>query len=204
LPRITPSPLNSVDAFVRTGIPTLCLAPGSAWATKRWPVSYFGELASAAVGRGFKVILIGGPDDIESGRIIAADHSDILNLIGNAKLLEAAYAIERSDLLIGNDSSPVHLATAVGTKSLVIFGPTVPQFGFAPPALAGDVIERELWCRPCTSHGSAECPVHTHDCMRDISPLAVLEKALSMLRLPILGIPFLGLHSTWNLPAESF
>ncbi|MFI5264903.1 MAG: glycosyltransferase family 9 protein, partial [Candidatus Kapaibacterium sp.] len=87
--------------------------------------------------------------------------------------------ISHSDLLISNDSAPVHIATATGTRSIVIYGPTVPEFGFAPPPDLGQIIQNEgLWCRPCASHGSNECPIHTHECMTSIKPEVVFQKAV--------------------------
>ena len=64
----------------------------------------------------------------------------------------------------------MHMATAVGTPVVALFGPTVRQFGFFPYRARALVLERELPCRPCSYHGGPACPLGHHRCLRDISP----------------------------------
>lgn len=189
LPRIQVTPEPRVDAFLAQHPNAICIAPGSAWATKRWPISRFVELASSIARTEQAVIVIGGPDDSRLGAAIydavteAGGHA--LDLTGKSTLLESAYAISRSTALVGNDSSPVHMAVAVGTPAVAIFGPTVPEFGFAPPAGSGIVVQHSVWCRPCTSHGSHECPIHTHECLKGVGVeevRAAIERLLAAKR----------------------
>jgi heptosyltransferase-2 len=83
--------------------------------------------------------------------------------------------IARAALLVTNDSAPLHLATAMGTPIVALFGPTVPEFGFGP-LRAGDVSlgMEGLQCRPCSSHGPLQCPLGHHRCMRDLTVEAVI------------------------------
>ncbi|HJS47025.1 MAG TPA: glycosyltransferase family 9 protein, partial [Gemmatimonadales bacterium] len=86
------------------------------------------------------------------------------SLQGTGALLAAAAAAA------AGDTGVMHMATAVGTPVVALFGPTVRQFGFFPYRARALVLERELSCRPCTFHGSARCPLGHHRCLRDISP----------------------------------
>lgn len=159
----------------------IAIAPGSAWPTKQWGYGKFRSLSLALIGEGFSVVLIGGKDDAQLGAFDSYDR--ILNAIAETSLSEAAGLIAASRLLIANDSAPLHLATATSTRSIGIFGPTVPQFGFAPPPELGSTIGlKALWCRPCTAHGSIACPIYTHTCMGEITVDHVLKEVLTSLR----------------------
>jgi heptosyltransferase-2 len=163
---------------------TVVLAPGSVWPTKKWGVLKFAELARALVARGVKVVLIGTLADTEAGeKILGIAQSDVVtNLIGKTSLVEAASVIASADVVVANDSAPTHIATALGTKSVVLFGPTLPSFGFAPPVELGIVVEvLDLWCRPCSPHGSDECPIHTHECMTSIRVKQVYDTVIEIL-----------------------
>jgi heptosyltransferase II len=148
------------------------LAPGSIWGTKRWP--YYPELA-ARLDR--MVVVVGGPDDVAlANAIAAAAPNRVVNAAGGLSLRESAALIQRAAVLVTNDSAPLHLATAVGTPIVALFGPTVPEFGFGPRR-AGDVTlgHAGLSCRPCSRHGPPRCPLGHHRCMRELSVDAVLE-----------------------------
>lgn len=176
LPRL--SPHGASDA--RTITPnTIALAPGSVWATKKWGDDKFVELADVLINEGKSIVVIGGSSEREVGeKIKMLDPQRVFDLTGKTSLTEAAGVIAQCELLIGNDSAPIHLATAVGTPSIVIYGPTIKEFGFAPPTGLSKVIEIEgLWCRPCTPHGSNTCPIYTHKCMKTISATEVAKIA---------------------------
>jgi heptosyltransferase-2 len=73
-------------------------------------------------------------------------------------------------VLVTNDSAPLHLATAVGTPVVAVFGPTVPAFGFGPRGARDRVVEHPaLACRPCSAHGPQVCPLGHHRCMQELS-----------------------------------
>ena len=90
-----------------------------------------------------------------------------------------AAGLARVDLLVSGDSGPAHLATAVGTPVLALFGPTSPaRWGPTPP---GRALSLGLPCAPCSNHGSARCPLGHHRCLRDLAPAVVLSAAREML-----------------------
>jgi heptosyltransferase-2 len=78
-------------------------------------------------------------------------------------------------VLVTNDSAPLHLAQAVETPTVAIFGSTVPAFGFGPRGPRDRVVEiAGLACRPCSAHGPPTCPLGHHRCMREIAVDRVL------------------------------
>ena len=160
------------------GVPFVALAPGSIWGSKRWP--YYPELAHRLAARGIPVAVVGGSDDAGLGSEIvaaagAAQRVTAISTCGRLTLRQSAALISQAAVLVTNDSAPLHLATAMGTPIVAIFGPTVPEFGFGP-VRAGDVSlgMAGLQCRPCSSHGPLQCPLGHHRCMRDLTVEAVV------------------------------
>jgi heptosyltransferase-2 len=157
------------------GAPFVALAPGSVWATKRWP--YYAELAARLSTR-IAVVVTGGPGDGELAAAIVAEcgHGRALDATGRLSLLASAALIGRAEALVTNDSAPQHLASAMATPTLTIFGPTVPDFGFGPLA-AGSLTagHQALACRPCDPHGPARCPLGHWRCMREQPPERIAE-----------------------------
>jgi heptosyltransferase-2 len=94
----------------------------------------------------------------------------VLNACGALSLRESAALIGRARVLVTNDSAPLHLAQAMGTPTVALFGPTVPAFGFAPLNAGDAALGLEgLACRPCSKHGPARCPLGHHRCMTELS-----------------------------------
>jgi heptosyltransferase-2 len=147
----------------------VALAPGSIWGTKRWP--YYQELTQRLASR-FRIAIIGGPDDTELAHAIAdVAGADAINATGRLGLLASAELIRRAILLVTNDSLPQHLASAVGTPTITIFGPTAPEFGFGPLAPHSMTLGVEtLPCRPCHHHGPRVCPLGHWRCMKELDP----------------------------------
>ncbi|HLP14618.1 MAG TPA: lipopolysaccharide heptosyltransferase II [Bacteroidota bacterium] len=155
----------------------IALAPGSVWNTKRWLPERFTGLAHALAHDGWAVFLIGGSEDEQLCRSIAAEasHKNIFLTAGKFSLLESAELLRRCKVLVSNDSAPLHLSVAVGTPVVAVFGATVPEFGFAPYGDINAVVEiKGLACRPCGIHGGHECPIGTFDCMKRIDVNGVL------------------------------
>ena len=178
-PRLHPTAddARAAGALLETGGVTgrfVALAPGSIWGSKRWP--YYGELARRLAGD-VPVVTVGGPEDAELGEEIRRTAEDggggrsVVNACGKLTLRQSAALIGRAALLVTNDSAPLHLATAMGTPVVALFGPTTPEFGFGPLA-AGDraLGLGALPCRPCSPHGPPNCPLGHHRCMRDLTP----------------------------------
>lgn len=177
---------GAVDRFLALhgaldgSLPLVALAPGSVWATKRWP--FYGALAQELRSRA-RVIVLGATEDASlATEVCAAAGSGALNAAGVFTLLGSAELIRRCRVLVTNDSAPQHLASAVDTPTLTIFGPTVPTFGFGPLARHSATMGlNELACRPCDRHGPRKCPLGHWRCMRDLAPRDVAARVLDIL-----------------------
>nr|MDQ6924992.1 glycosyltransferase family 9 protein [Candidatus Eremiobacteraeota bacterium] len=179
--------LAPVAELIGAGVPLVALAPGSVWATKRWP--YYAELG-AVLAREAVLVVVGGRGDAELGAAIVrvCPAGRVVDATGRLSVLASAALIGQAALLVTNDSAPQHLASAVGTRTLTIFGPTVPAFGFGPlaPGSATAGVD-DLACRPCDRHGPRVCPLGHWRCMRE----QPADRVLALLRgagmLPHLG-----------------
>jgi heptosyltransferase-2 len=98
---------------------------GQKLAKKIWPVKNFIELIKKIKNK-YRVILIGGKTDVGIGNKIA-ENIKVLNLIGKTSLKESAEIMRKADLIISNDSGPMHMASAVNNKIISLFGPTDPR-----------------------------------------------------------------------------
>lgn len=184
-PRVYPGPAerSAVDDVLgpnASGEPIVVLAPGSVWATKRWP--YFAELAHL-LRDDARIAVIGSEADRElAGAIIGATKGQAVDATGRLSLLASADLIGRASLIVTNDSAPLHLASAMNTPTIAVFGPTVPEFGFGPLADSSAVVGHDgLACRPCDRHGPQKCPLGHWRCMREISPEQVAGLARSLI-----------------------
>jgi heptosyltransferase-2 len=167
------------EALERAGVqdPFVALAPGSARATKRWP--HFGRLARD-LGDGMAVV-VGTPGDFPPDARGAAYDCTGLPLRASAALLA------RAAVAVTNDSLALHLAQAVGTTTVALFGPTHPDQGFGPRGARDRAVGLDLACRPCSTHGGRRCPLRHHRCLRDLAPDTVrahVGRALAHMEAP--------------------
>jgi len=156
--------------------PLIGVAPGSAWATKRWTLEGFAAILRDVHARlGAVPVLLGAKGDMEYAQAVQAASGGVgINLVGQTDLPQLVAAIDQCRVLVTNDSAPLHIAVARDTPVVAIFGPTTPSMGFGPFTKRAVVVERELSCRPCSRHGGAACPLGTHACMKEIGADAVL------------------------------
>jgi heptosyltransferase II len=162
--------------------PFIAIAPGSVWATKRWREEHFIVAATAAANAG-TVLLLGGNDDRELCERIAHAHGQsVVSLAGKTTLPQMLAVLQRSSVLLCNDSAPLHIANLAGCRVVALFGPTVPSFGFAPRGANDRVLEipsSAMPCRPCSPHGTHTCPLGTHACMRELAPETAIDAVLN-------------------------
>jgi heptosyltransferase-2 len=159
---------NGLDA---TGGPVVALAPGAVGPAKRWPAAAYADLARRLVGEGASIWVLGGPAEAPLARIIANVGPQVRDLTGS-DLRNAIIALAGADVAVSNDSGLLHVAAALGTPSIGIFGPTSP-WHWAPlnPLAATIETATELPCRPCHE---PTCRLIHHRCMRDIATEQVL------------------------------
>jgi len=145
------------------GQPIAVLAPGAVGPSKRWPG--FGALAARLAQQGFDVWMVGGPDEKALAAEIVRHAPQTRDLTG-ADLRNAILALAAATVAISNDSGLLHVAAAIGTPSIGIFGPTSP-WHWAPlnPLAAVMETKTDVPCRPCHK---PTCRLRHHRCMQDI------------------------------------
>jgi len=155
------------------------LAPGAAHATKRWPIAHWSALAGRLGAAGYRSVVVGGPDDRGLAQQLVAEGggaggagqaSSVASAAGEFSLQETGALLARARVVVSGDTGVMHMATGVGTPVVALFGPTVAPFGFFPYRARSVVLERALDCRPCSSTGTAACPLGHHRCLADITP----------------------------------
>ncbi len=152
----------------------VAVAPGSKWFTKQWPVEYFNEvLEEISKDKEIGIVVVGGKEEM----LIPLSNKNFIDLRGATTLLDLAEVLRKSDIVITNDSSPIHIASSSqNTKIIALFGPTVKEFGFFPWSKNSEVLEiKNLSCRPCGIHGGKKCPEGHFKCMKEITPKKVIE-----------------------------
>ena len=156
----------------------VALAPGAAHATKRWPLQHWQALVARNLESGAAVVIVGGPDDADLGAALANEgRGRVVTAAGVFGLQGTGALLQRAQVLVSGDTGVMHMATAVGTPVVSLFGPTVEAFGFFPYTRRASVLELPLPCRPCTAQGSSRCPLGHHRCMIDIQPSLVYDTA---------------------------
>ncbi len=172
-----------IEAGIPFDAPFVALAPGSIWATKRWLPDRYAQLLRMLSERGIVTVWVGGKEDEAlCSEIVSASGHPSLVTAGRLTLLQSSALLRRAKVLVTNDTAPMHLAVAMRTPVVAIFGATVPAFGFSPYGESDSVVETlGLPCRPCGIHGGKRCPVKTFDCMVKISTERVLDEILKKL-----------------------
>ena len=151
-------PRERASSLLDDDRPWLAVAPGAKHAQKQWPPQRFAAVARAHVERtGGGIAILGGPDDLDAMQAVATAVPGSVICPADRPLDEAAAVLERCALLLGNDSGLVHLAEAVGTPAVVVFGPTVRAWGYFPLDPRSRVVEQDVYCRPCSKAGEKAC-----------------------------------------------
>jgi ADP-heptose:LPS heptosyltransferase len=154
-------------------------------AIKQWPVERFREVARHIVRDRDAVLVLTGTEadrsTIESLRAeLSADR--VLDLSAGADLLTVAAVLEQIDLFVTGDTGPMHIAHAVGTPIVAIFGPSDP-LRYAPRGTRDRIVRVDLPCSPCNRIRlpPARCTGHTPDCLLGISATSLIEAIDSVL-----------------------
>ena len=152
----------------------IALNLGTTWATKRWDVTNFADLIQqiARLLPEIKIVLVGSPEERVLAKALPASLS-VTNLVGKTEILQLGALLERCEVCVTADSAPMHIAAAVGTPTVALFGPTSPA-RHQPYGTGHTVIEKPVSCRPCykqTCHRQ-DAP---HLCMREIGTAEVVK-----------------------------
>jgi heptosyltransferase II len=156
----------------------VALAPGSVGASKRW--TYYPEAARLLAERSLDVWVVGGPGEKALAQeIVAAGGPRVRDMTGGADVRNGILAMAAASVAISNDSGLMHIAAALGTPTMGIFGPTSPYLWAPLNGLAATVqTKTHLACQPCQR---TVCTMNDHRCMRDISAAELVEIARRVL-----------------------
>jgi len=151
----------------------LALCPGAEYgAAKRWPASYFAEVARHKIAQGWQVWLFGSDKDKAAAEQIKSEVSgDCIDFTGRTSLAEAVDLLSLADTVVTNDSGLMHVAAALDKKIIALYGSSDPNF--TPPLnTKAHVISLNLDCSPCFKR---ECPLGHTRCLTDIKPDQVID-----------------------------
>jgi ADP-heptose:LPS heptosyltransferase len=138
---------NGVDA----ARPIVALHTGASWSAKVWPPDRFAQLADQITARlGAQIILTQGPKDYQIVSEVSHRCVGKVKVIDILPLRQLAAILSHASVCVANDSGPMHIAVAVGTKTIGIFGPGEENIWFPYDSAAGHIaLRRDVWCHPC-------------------------------------------------------
>ncbi len=173
-------PIRFPPAGISDAHPRVAIAPSSRWVSKNWPLERFTETARRLrESEGATIHLVGGPED--SAACSAIEESlggeGVQNWAGRLSLVESGGLLADMDLLICNDSGPMHMAAAVGTPTLALFGPTNP-LRTGPYGDGHRVLQARASCVPCYAN---TCSAGQTTCLEDITADDVQGAATEMI-----------------------
>jgi heptosyltransferase I len=160
----------------------MAIQPGARWDTKRWPVENFTQLVRLLAQRypDVRFAVFGSAGERALGEIISSAAPErILNLCGKTSLLEMIEWLRLCELMVTNDTGPMHVAAALGVPLIALFGPTDPR-STGPYGQLENVIRTDLPCSPC--YNSSCLWSNPLECLTAISPAKVFELAEKKLR----------------------
>lgn len=170
------------DVFRRKGIdldaPWVAMNVSARWPTKRWPAASFAAVATQLAARGIgPLVVIGGPDEREaSGHVQSLTACPMVDLTGHTSIGLLPALLSKACVLITNDSGPMHVAAAVGTPVVSMFGPT-SAVRTGPFGTGHTVLTHDVPCRPCFSRVCRNAV--SMECLNAISPEQVVAAVVA-------------------------
>ena len=155
--------------------PYIVLAPGTNWPTKCWPAENYIELVRLLNGSGMSAVLIGGQGETKVNSFIAEGQISCVNLTGKTTLKELSHILRKAAAFVGGDTGPMHLASAVGTQTVALFGPTDPARN-GPYGRRNIVLTSSIPCVKCWKRTCQEM-----NCMKDIHATCVYRELYNAL-----------------------
>ncbi len=150
--------------------PWIMVGPGSRWQTKRWPTAHFAALASRTRKQfGGTIVLIGGGEEVPLAQQVETfltnqdQRSQCLNLTGKTTLPQLSAVLSRADLMLANDTGPLHLAAALGRPVVAPY--TCTSIHLTGPYRSGRALETTVWCQ-----GSLRKRCSRLECMDELTP----------------------------------
>lgn len=155
------------------GNPYVVFAIGANWPNKRWPIEYFAELSDWLYAQRLIPVIVGGGavDEQRAAELCAAAEIPPINLVGRTNFKQLTCVLQHAQLTIGGDTGPVHLSAGVGTKTIMVMGPTDANRN-GPYGQLENAIEVERSCKYCWNRA---CPKGL-DCLANITVQQVRAK----------------------------
>jgi heptosyltransferase-2 len=163
------------NALTPDGRPVAALCPGAVGRGKRWPTERFAELAKHLTSQGVAVWILGGPNETSLAKQIAEAGGALTRDLTGNDLRNAILALAAADITVSNDSGLMHVAAAIGTPTIGLFGPTSPRL-WAPLNPLAAIIESEH-PDPCPTCGRTGCDDVRHRSTENISLARVAQAA---------------------------
>ncbi len=156
----------------------LNISASKRWSTKIWPIEYMVCLIQELEAKDIRVVITGTQDDLALAEELTnvLKNTKIINACGKTSINELAALIKKCDVFISADSSPLHIASAVGVPFIALFGPTDSR-RHLPPGRNYMVMNKNLNCSPCYK---TKC--RTKRCMVEITPLEVLAAVEKLIK----------------------
>jgi heptosyltransferase-2 len=161
---------------------TVGLIPSAQWPGKRWPIGNFRKVLERLVAdTRFSAMVFGGPEDTFCASLCEGLPADrVVNAQGPLTIAESAALISRCGLVVANDTGMMHVADALGVPPVLILGPTSEELGCLPFHPKSEILEQQLWCRPCSKNGEAPCIRRRRYCLERTSPENVFHALLRL------------------------
>jgi heptosyltransferase II len=159
------------------------VVPGAKWESKKWGEENFAKAIEIINNRTkAKFVLIGGGEDENLMKRLKSlvEHINFIDAIG-LSFPGLSAAINRCQVVLTNDSGPMHIAVALKVPVVAIFGPTHPKLGFSTLGERDTILCANVECSPCSLHGERECYQKTKICMEKITPEMVADEVLEIL-----------------------
>ena len=157
----------------------MVIAIGAAYATKQIPINLIVEVIDQT---DIHCVLLGGKEDVERAtQITNLVEKEVDNLTGKLSISESASMIQKARLVLSGDTGMMHIANALGTPVVAVFGSTHPILGYRPYDPHSNkknivIQNNDLTCRPCTKQGKHKCPKRHFKCMKELKSSDIIDK----------------------------
>jgi len=183
-PHLTVDQANQADLVARFGLTArkfVALMPGAEFGpAKRWPSDHYAGLARDMMAKGLAVVLLGSRNDAAVTSEIATLAPGAIDLAGKTRLEDAIDLLAAAKLAVSNDSGLMHVAAAVGTPIVAVYGSTSPE-NTPPLSERSELIWLHLSCSPC--HKKI-CPLGHLNCLNTLDVARVIAAAERLLKVP--------------------
>ncbi len=173
--------LLATNGYQKTRQKLVAINPQTKWDSKLWYNNRFAQVADGLASENIFLVFTGAPDDVEViGEIQQMMQSNSLNCAGKTTLKELAALYSVADVVISTDTGPMHIAAAVGTPLVALFGPTAP-WRTGPYGEKHHVLRSNVSCSPCFKR---HCPLDNEPkkCMKQISVEEVVDATMAALQ----------------------